>query len=156
LDSLVADAEKLPPDGDDARLIRVARRDFEKAIRLPADYVERASALASASYVAWTRARPENDFAAMRPFLERNLELSREYAGYFAPYSHVTDPMIDDYDAGMTTLKVQELFAALRSELMPIVKAICDQPAVEDGRLRGSFKEATQLDFSIAVARRLG
>jgi carboxypeptidase Taq len=156
LDSLARDASKLPPDGDDGSLIRVARRDFEKAIRLPAAYVERSSELASASYVAWTRARPANDFAAVQPYLERNVELSREYAGYFGSWKRVADPAIDDCDAGMTTEKVQALFAALRRELVPIVQAICDQPPADDGCLRGAFSEAEQLAFNKAVAKRLG
>ena len=41
LDSLASHAESLPPDSDDAALIRVARRDFGKAIKVPADWVER-------------------------------------------------------------------------------------------------------------------
>src|SRR5258708_35476941 len=64
--------------------------------------------------------------------------------------------MIDDYDAGMTTASVQELFAALRRELVPIVGAICDQPAADDDCLRGVFAEARQLDFNVTVAKRLG
>ena len=67
---------RLPPDSDDAALIRVARRDFEKAIKVPADWVERSNEHGSASYDAWTRARPANDFATMRPYLEKTLELS--------------------------------------------------------------------------------
>ena len=156
LDALEPYGEGLPYESDDASLIRVVRRDFEKAIRLPSDYVERASAHSSASYVAWTKARPANDFAAMRPYLEKNVELSREYAGYFAPYQRVTDPMIDDYDAGMTTESVLALFATLRRELVPIVRAICDQPAADDSCLRGAFAEPRQLDLSISVAKRLG
>src|SRR5258708_11692165 len=64
--------------------------------------------------------------------------------------------MIDDYDAGMTTASVQELFAALRRELVPIVGAICDQPAADDDCLRGVFVEARQLDFNVTEAKRLG
>jgi carboxypeptidase Taq len=156
LDDLEPHGERLPYDSDDASLIRVARRDFEKAIRVPSDYVERASAHSSASYVAWTKARPANDFAAMRPYLEKNVALSREYAGYFASYRHVTDPMIDDYDAGMTTESVRALFAALRRELVPIVHAICDQPETDDRCLRGTFAEAKQLELSITMVKRLG
>jgi carboxypeptidase Taq len=156
IDALEPHGEDLPCDSDDACLIRVARRDFEKAIRVPSEYVERASVHSSASYAAWIKARPANDFAAMRPYLEKNVELSREYAGYFAPYRHVTDPMIDDFDAGMTTASVQDLFAALRRELVPIVRAISDQPAADDDCLRGTFAETKQLDFNVAVAKRLG
>jgi carboxypeptidase Taq len=58
LDALEPHACRLPRDSDDASLIRVARRDFEKAIKVPAEYVARASAFGSTSYDAWTRARP--------------------------------------------------------------------------------------------------
>jgi len=156
LDGLAAHAEGLPYDSDDASLIRVARRDFENAIKVPADHVARAAAAASASYHAWTRARPANDFAAMQPFLERTLDLSREYSGFFAPYRHIADPLIDDADEGMTTESVRALFAALRVKLVPIVRAITDQPAADDSCLRGSFAEAAQLDFGLAAARRFG
>ncbi|HLN11075.1 MAG TPA: carboxypeptidase M32 [Xanthobacteraceae bacterium] len=156
LDGLEAHAESLPYESDDASLIRVARRDFEKAIRVPADYVARAAAAASASYDAWTRARPANDFAAMRPFLEQAVDLSREYSGFFAPYRHIADPLIDGADEGMTTESVRALFAALRAELVPIVRAITEQPAADDSCLRGSFAEQAQLDFGLAAARRFG
>jgi carboxypeptidase Taq len=105
LDELAPYAAGLPYDSDEASLIRTARRDFEKAIKLPSAYVARASALGSASYDAWTRARPSNDFAAMLPFLEKAIDLSREYAGYFAPYQHVADPLIDAAEEGMTTVR---------------------------------------------------
>jgi carboxypeptidase Taq len=76
LDELAPYAAGLPYQSDEASLIRVARRDFEKAIKVPSAYVARASALGSASYDAWTRARPANDFATMRPFLEQAVDLS--------------------------------------------------------------------------------
>jgi carboxypeptidase Taq len=134
----------------------VGRRDYEKAIKIPADYVARASAHASASYNAWTRARPANDFAAMIPFLETTVELSREYASFFAPHAHIADPMIDDADEGMTTATVQHLFAELRPELTALVRAIGEQPPPEDAFLHRSFGEAEQLAFGLSVARQMG
>jgi carboxypeptidase Taq len=156
LDGLATHADSPPPDSDDARLIRVARRDFDRAIRVPADYVERANAHAAGSYDAWIAARPANDFAAMQPYLEKTIELSREYAGFFAPYDHVADPLIDDADQGMTAATVRALFAELSHELIPLVRAICDRPAIDDRCLRGSFGEAAQLDFGLGVAQRIG
>jgi carboxypeptidase Taq len=156
LDGLASYADDLPAESDDAAIIRVARRDFEKAIKVPAEWVERASEHSSASYGAWTRARPANDFATMRPYLERTLELSREYAGFFAPYDRVADPLIDDADQGMTTALIETLFAELRRELVPIVRAITTEPVADDSCLRGAFAEPAQLAFSLDVAKRLG
>ena len=156
IDALEPYAERLPYDGDEASLIRVARRDFEKARKVPPDHIARVNALGSASFDAWTRARPANDFAIMRPFLEQALELSRDYAGFFAPYRHVADPLIADVDEGVTTAAIRALFAELRQELVPMVRAISDQPEVDDGCLRKAFGEAAQLEFGLSVARRLG
>jgi carboxypeptidase Taq len=156
IDSLSSYAEGLPRDSDDAALIRVARRDYDKAIKVPADWVERSNKHGSASFAAWTRARPVNDFAAMRPYLEKTLELSREYAGFFKPYDRIADPLIDDADHGMTTALIQKLFADLRHELVPIVRAIAAEPVADDRCLRGAFGEPAQLAFSLDVVARLG
>jgi carboxypeptidase Taq len=92
----------------------------------------------------------------MVPFLEKTLALSREYAEFFAPYAHVADPMIDDADQGMTTALIRKLFAELRQELVPIVRAIAEQPLAEDRCLHQSFAEPAQLAFGLRVARAFG
>lgn len=156
LDVLEPYGASLPYDSDDASLIRVARRDFEKAIKVPSEYVARASTLGSAAFDAWTRARPANDFRTVEPFLEKAIDLSREYADFFAPYEHVADPLIDIAEQGMTAASVRALFAELKHELTPIVEAICDQPAPSDDCLHGSFREEEQLGLSLLVAQRFG
>jgi carboxypeptidase Taq len=156
LDQLQPYAGSLPADSDDASLIRITRRDFEKAVKVPADFVAHWSAHSSSSYDAWTRARPGNDFATMRPLLERSLDFSRQYAGFFAPYAHIADPLIDGPDEGMTSATVLALFTDLRAGLVPIVRAIAEQPIADDSCLRGAFPEAAQMAFGTAVIERVG
>jgi carboxypeptidase Taq len=124
IDALAHHGESLPYDSDDASLIRVARREYQKKIKIPPDHVARATAHSSASYDAWTRARPANDFAAMVPYLERTLDLSREYSSYFAPYKNVADPHINDADEGMTTASIRKLFGELKRQLVPMVSTL--------------------------------
>jgi carboxypeptidase Taq len=69
LDELELYAATLPYDSNEASLIRVGRRDFERAIKVPSDHVARASAFGAESYEAWKRARPADDFATMPTFL---------------------------------------------------------------------------------------
>jgi carboxypeptidase Taq len=156
LDSLASHASALPQDSFEASLIRVARRDYERASRLPGAFVAERAEHAARSYDAWTRARPANDFAAVRPHLEKTLELSRRYAGFFPGAAHVADPLIDQADPGMTAASVRALFAELRAELVPIVKAITEQEPADDSCLRQTFPEGDQLAFGRRIIERFG
>jgi len=145
-----------PYDSDDASLIRIVRRDYQKATRVPSDFVSRWSEMGSASYDAWTRARPANDFATIRPYLEKALDFSRQFADYLGPYEHIADPLIDGPDEGMTVATVRALFTELRAALVPIVRAIAEQPVADDSCLRGVFPEQKQLDFGLIPIKRFG
>ncbi|NJO23839.1 MAG: carboxypeptidase M32, partial [Sphingomonadales bacterium] len=156
LHSLADYGESQPYQSDTASLIRVVRRDYEKATRVPADFVARWSEMGSASYDAWTRARPANDFKTMRPYLEKALDFSRRYADYLGPYARIADPLIDGPDEGMTVASVRALFIELRAELVPIVRAIAEQPVADDSCLRGVFPEHKQLNFGLVPITRFG
>lgn len=156
LDDLRPYEQSLPYESFAASLIRVARRDYERAIRVPSAFMAELYTHMAASYEAWTRARPTNDFAAVAPMLERTLELSQRYAEFFPGYEHIADPLIDASDYGMKAATVRELFAALRRQLLPIVQAIGAQPPADDACLKQHYPEEQQLAFGLEVARRYG
>ena len=151
LDKLAASAETLPHDSQEAALIWVARRDFGLATQVPAEYVARASEHGSASYNAWVAARPANDFPAVIPYLEKTLEFSREFAGFFPGYEHIMDPLIGP-DEGYSAREIADLFAELRAELLPLVEGITAHPVSDDSCLRQHFPAAQQLAFASKVA----
>lgn len=149
-------ASSLPPASAEGNLIRTALRDYDRLAKIPPSFTSRLSDHMSKSYNAWTEARPANDFARMRPYLEKTLELSREMASYFKPQGHVADPLIDYSDPGMTAASVRKLFTELRAELVPLVEAIAASKQIDDACLRGHFPEAAQLAFGEKVVRQLG
>jgi carboxypeptidase Taq len=156
LDELRPYEASLPYDSDEASLVRVTRREYERLIRVPAEFVARANAHIAATYQAWTEARPANDFAKVRPNLEKTLDLSREYAGYFPGHEHPADPWIDNSDYGMKAATVRALFTELREKLVPIVQAITAHPPADDGCLKQLFLEDRQLAFGAEVIRQYG
>ena len=156
LDDLRPYEESLPYDSDEASLIRVTRRDYERAVKVPPSFVARLSDHLSASYQAWTEARPANDFARVQPHLEKTLDLSRQLADFFPGYEHIADPLIEYSDYGMTTSTVRATFAELRARLVPIVQAITAQPASDDACLHRAFPKEQQLAFGREVVERFG
>jgi len=156
LDALQSYADDLPYDSDDAALLRLARRNYEKAIRVPAALNAEIQEHGARSYQAWTVARPANDFATMRPLLEKTLDLSRQLADCFPGYDHIADPLIDYFDQGMTARSVRALFAELRGELVPLLAEVMARPPADDSCLRQNFPEEQQRVFGERLIGELG
>lgn len=156
LDELQPYGESLPYDADDASLIRVARREYERAVRVPAEFVARFSEHQAASYEVWTQARPANDFGMVRPYLEKTVDLSRELAGFFPGYEHIADPLIDMEDYGMRASTVRAVFDNLRRQLVPLVQAITTQPPADEACLHRTYPREGQAAFFNEVIRAFG
>ena len=155
LDDLRSYAESLPYDADDASLIRVTRREYERAVKVPPAFMAELTSHQADSYQAWAAARPENDFAGVQPRLEKTLDLSRQLANFF-PYEHIADPLIDYADYGMKASTISALFAELRAQLVPIVQAITGQQPADDSCLHRHFPEAGQWAFGLDIAKAIG
>jgi carboxypeptidase Taq len=156
LDGLRPYEESLPYESDEASLIRVTRRDYERATQVPPEFLAEFNIHAAESYQVWAEARPANDFRRVQPLLEKTLDLSRKFANYFPGYENIADPLIDMSDYGMKASSVRKLFAELREQLVPIVKAITSQPPADDSCLRQHYPEAQQLKFAEGIVRQLG
>ena len=156
LDDLQPYEERLLYDSDDASLIRVTRREYERAIKVPPAFMQKLYSHCSESYQAWTEARPANDFNKMRPYLEETLVMSRQLAEFFPGYEHIADPLIDFSDYGMKASDVRRIFSELRERLVPIVDAITVQSPADDSCLHQTYSEEQQLMFGIDAIKRFG
>ncbi|HXY81574.1 MAG TPA: carboxypeptidase M32 [Gaiellaceae bacterium] len=143
-------------DSFEASLIRVARRDYEKASRIPPDLRAELTRAGSLGYRAWLHAREQEDYAIMLPHLEHNLELRREYIRCFDDHGDPYDVLLDDYEPGMKTADVEVIFAQLKAALVPMLRAVADAPPVDDSCLRGRFPRDAQRRFSVSVLERWG
>jgi carboxypeptidase Taq len=158
---LLDDAEDqcgdLPPDSDDARLITVVKRRWEKARRVPSELAEELARSASAGQEAWVGARERSDFGAFLPHLRRGLELKRRYVECFDDYDTPYDVLLDDFEPGMRTAEVTALFAELKAELVPLIAAVVERgDAVDDSCLYGSFPIEGQRRLVTDVVSRMG
>jgi len=151
LNDLLPYSEQLAPDSDDARLIQVTSRKYEKKSRVPANLVAEIAKSASDAHHVWVQAREAGDFASFQPSLENILNLKREYAGHFKPYDHIYDPLLDDYEPGLLTADVQSIFSALRPRQVDLLRAISERPQVDDSFLHQPYEESLQWKFGVEV-----
>ncbi|MFZ6027428.1 MAG: carboxypeptidase M32 [Chloroflexota bacterium] len=148
--------ESASPDSDEARLVKVTTRNYEKATRVPPEFVAELAKVTTLAHEAWVKARAETDFAVFRPHLEKIVALTRRYIGFFPPAEHPYDVLLDDYEPGMKTADVQAIFTALRPQQVALIQAIADRPQVDDSFLHQHFPEKGQWDFGTEVITRFG
>ncbi len=156
LDDLSAKAGALDADSDDARMVKVAKRHFDKALKVPIDYVSENARVTTVAQSVWEKAKIESNFEVFRPYLEQVVDLRRQYADFFKPWDHVYDPLLDDFEPGMKTAEVQEIFGKLRPMQVGLIKAIAQKPQVEKSFLNLDYPEKGQLDFGVEVIRQFG
>jgi carboxypeptidase Taq len=145
--------ESLPYDSDDASLVRVTRRDWEKARRVPTALAEERTRAAALGQQAWVEARRNDDYAAFLPYLRTNLELAHRYAELFEPKDALYTALLDGYERDMTTTEVREVFDVLRPALTELIR---EAPEVEASFLTGDFDPERQRSFGEAVLATLG
>lgn len=142
--------ETLDYDGDEAAFIRVMRADYEKAMRVPGELRAEMTRAATAGLRAWVEAKGKADFSVFLPALERNVELRHRYIACFDQADEPYDLLLDDFERGMKTAQVRELFDELKAELIPLVREVGERNGEpDDDFLRGSFP----VDRQQAVAR---
>ena len=156
LQDLVPYADQLAPDSDDACLIAVTQREYEKSTRVPPDWVAEFARATAMGQAIWEQAKSRDQFELFRPELEKIIELRRQYADFFAPYEHVYDPMLGDYEPGLTTAEVQAIFAPLRSQQVELIQRIMKHPQVDDSFLKQAYPEQAQWDFGVEAITRIG
>ena len=143
-------------DTDDASLIRVTRRDFEKAVRVPPQLTGEMRRAAALGVAEWVPAKEGADYEKMLPHLETHLELKHRYVECFDPADETYDVLLDDYEPGMKTAEVRAIFDRLKAELPPLIEEIREAGEVDDSFLRGEFDPEAQRVFSLEVLRRFG
>jgi carboxypeptidase Taq len=152
----LADYEKqLDYDSDDASLIRTTRRDWEKARRVPAELAAEITGAAADAHDVWAKARAENDYALFLPHLERAVELKRRYVDCFEGYEEPYDVLLDDFEPGMKTAEVRQVFDDLKAELVPLIAEIGSVEG-DDAFLEGPWPVDAQHAYSLKIIEQFG
>lgn len=149
-----------------AAQVREARREVERAARVPETLVKAISETRTLATQAWRRARKENDFPLLAPHLERLVELKREEARAIARPAETDDggggsrpydALLDVFEPGATEAALTPLFADLRERLVPLVQAVRECGLeVDESPARGRFPADRQESFGRQLATAIG
>ena len=115
------------------------KKDYEREKRIPADFYEEFVRAQNASEMAWEVAKPTGDFPLFAPHLEKIIDFTKKMTAYTDPDKEVYDALLDTYEEGMTSEKIDVLFEEMKAELIPLVKKILAAPQPDDTAFMAHF-----------------
>jgi carboxypeptidase Taq len=141
---------------DQRVVLKYSRRDYDRVVKLPPEFVSEKARHSSRSFHAWAECKAKADFAGYAPFLEKHLELAKQEAAYLGDAAAPYDYMIDRHDPGMTAAVIERLFAELKEGLVPLMREIVSSPIKARPDIFRGFPVERQREFLHAVTGRLG
>jgi len=126
-----AEAEMAGADADayDRRALQQTRDAFELQKRIPAELLGRLAALGPESEAVWAAAKDADDFASFQPYLERMLGINIELAEAIGYADHPFDALIQQFEPGMTAVRLKDIFGQLKAGLLPLLGRIVAKDA---------------------------
>jgi carboxypeptidase Taq len=142
------------PESDEGVNVREWSRSYERATKLPVEFVEEFEKTTALSREAWKNARQAGNFSAFQPHLEKVVSLTIEKADRYGYATSPYDALLEDYEPGATAAYIAPVFAELKPALKELVQKIGDQSSGES--LEGSYPIASQQAFDRIIAEAVG
>ena len=139
--------------------VRELRRRYDKAVKLPSDFVANYALARSQALVAWQEARSASDFTMFQPHLEKLVEMTNQKIDYYGIETTRYDVLLDEYEFGMKVSDYDPLFAGLKSRLVPLLQNIMQAKKINpDPTLPNdvTFPVEAQTEFCKLVSNAMG
>ncbi|MFD1514357.1 carboxypeptidase M32 [Halomarina rubra] len=111
-------------DDEQRAVVREVRRDHERTAAVDRDLIEETNAVISEANDAWEEAKANDDFETFAPYLERLVELRREYAAQIDPDSEPFAVILAEYEPYVGIDTVETVLNELRERLVPLIEEI--------------------------------
>lgn len=144
-------------DQTDRRMVEECRKEYERSTKIPQERYEEFVVLTSQAESVWEEAKEKSDFAMFLPYLEKIIAHSRDFVERWGYEGHPYNALLDSYEPGMTTDKLDEVFKELRSRTVPLLKAIASSPHQPDTAfLKRTYGTEEQRKFSHYILEQMG
>lgn len=121
---LLASAGKQEFNDYERGVVRILLRTLKFYERLPKDFIEEFEKLTSTATVVWRTAKENNDFKLFAPYLSRIFDMNRQMAEYLRYSKSPYDALLDQYEEGLTSNSVNQLFSKVRGPLKELLDKI--------------------------------
>ena len=143
-----------PQDERESANIRLIKKNYEKACKVPADLNASIARVTSKAHGIWATARQNENVAEYLPILAEIIELKIEKANALAEGNDCYDALIDEYEPNISAADISTMFQNLRPTLVNLRKEILTKE--KPRAVTGHFDEKIQLQLANELAIAFG
>ncbi len=139
--------------------IEISMEEIEKMKKIPSDEYEAYAKLTSINQGIWEEAKAKNDFSIIKDGLEKIFYYSKKFAEYRRKNEkNLYDVLLNDYEKGMDTEKLDIFFSELKKEIVPFLKKIQEKKKTlkEEYKLNVPVDEDIQFKFAKYLSEYVG
>lgn len=139
-------------------LVREVGIVYDKSAKTPIELLQEMVETTAEAHNCWVDARANKQFKQFEPVLRKIISLNQRLAEALGYEDSPYNALLDEYEPGLTVKQLDPLFAKLKSELVPLLKAIQSSGHTPDTSFltKGHFPKDKQLEFSEMVLRDMG
>ncbi|WP_172299763.1 carboxypeptidase M32 [Pseudoruegeria sp. HB172150] len=138
------------------RAVALAEREIATLSAVPPEITAEMAALKTRAHGAWVTARAANDFSAYAPVLQRMMEMQRTVSAAIGGGEHPYDPLIGQFEPGMTWAGLQQIYDRLKQGIRPLIDRARAAGAPRHDFLERGFPIPQQKAFGLKMAERMG
>lgn len=155
LQALISDKQNLSEE--ELANVQLSLEDYEKATKLPIEFVKESSVIRTDAFHAWLAAREANDYHIFRPALTKMIENKREEARLLGYEGHPYNALLDVYEKGARVEKLDVLFLDVREKLVNFVKELRENGKTSPVHfLKHLFPKTQQWDLGLYLLKQMG
>mmetsp|Transcript_11453 Transcript_11453/g.17490 ORF Transcript_11453/g.17490 Transcript_11453/m.17490 type:complete len:580 (+) Transcript_11453:78-1817(+) len=143
------------------RILELEKDAYTKSTCIPDELAARKASLEASANHEWVKARQSNDFASFAPALKDCFDTAKEMAslqrGDETEDVSLYSQMLDQFEMGMASSRIDELFDQVQSALVPFIakiRASEDAPSLE--ALSGKFDIDAQKNACQKIVTAIG
>ncbi|MDO4690070.1 MAG: carboxypeptidase M32 [Fusobacterium sp.] len=139
------------------REVVLSLEEIEKMKKIPANEYEEYSRLIAINQGIWEEAKRKKDFSIVKENLEKIFDYNKKFGNYRRKTEKsIYDVLLNDYERGMDSQKLDLFFAELKKELVPLLKKIQEKRSKKSNKLEVEIDKNTQFEFAKYLAEYLG
>lgn len=105
--------------------IEELKEDIEKMKKIPPQEYQDYSELVARTQGVWEEAKAENNYAKYKENLSKIFDYTIKFANYHRKdEKNLYDVILQEYEKGMTSEKLDEFFSLLKAEIVPLLKKV--------------------------------